>query len=88
MNCGSGYGQNVIEFNKTVESWAKLEYIADFPVTFVDCCLGFDVRADTQDGVHSNSGSGVKKMANSFYEPLLAVIRAKKEQRRQVGELE
>ena len=42
----------------------------------VDCNTGFDIEADTTDGVHPNSGSGTKKVADCWYEPLVEAIKA------------
>lgn len=78
VNCGSNCDTLCAEYNKGVEAFAASKTTEASPVTVVDCFTGFDVKADFQDGVHPNSGSGTKKMANCWYEPLAAVIKASK----------
>lgn len=78
VNCGSNCDTLCAEYNKGVEAFAAAKTTEISPVIVVDCFTGFDVKADFQDGVHPNSGSGTTKMANCWYEPLAAAIKASK----------
>jgi len=48
--------------NSAIDAWAASEATAASPVVVVDQFTGFDVIADTKDGVHPND-SGSQKMA-------------------------
>jgi hypothetical protein len=78
VNCGSNCDTLCAEYNKGVEAFAASKSTEVSPVTVVDCFTGFDVKADFQDGVHPNSGSGTRKMSNCWYEPLAVAIKASK----------
>jgi mannan endo-1,4-beta-mannosidase len=75
-NCGGNCAERVVEFNKAVETWGASKSTAASPVIVVDCYTGFDLKADTADSVHPNGGSGTKKMANCWFQPLAAAIKA------------
>ena len=59
--------QRVINFNAAIPAWAASKTTAQSPITVVDLWTGFDVAADTGDGVHPNSATGFPKVANSWY---------------------
>lgn len=82
-NCAD-CGARVIALNKQIVQWAAAKNKNDtaaansnnsVPLTVVDCWTGFDDATDTIDGVHPN-GAGNAKMANSWYGPLVAAIKA------------
>ncbi|MBN1611592.1 MAG: hypothetical protein JW940_33465 [Polyangiaceae bacterium] len=52
--------------NTQIASWAPGVRTADSPVIVVDHWTGFDVAADTGDGVHPNQ-SGSQKMADRWF---------------------
>ncbi len=75
-NCGSNCTERVLELNKAIEAWGDSKSTAASPVTVVDCYTGFDLKTDTYDGVHPNSGGGTKKLADCWFQPLAAAIKA------------
>ncbi len=59
--------QRVINFNAAIPAWASGKSTSQSPVTVVDLWTGFDVAADTTDGVHPNSATGFPKVASAWY---------------------
>lgn len=59
--------------NTQIETWAPGVATADSPVLVVDQWTGFDVSADTKDGVHPNA-SGSKKMADQWFAALVTLF--------------
>jgi hypothetical protein len=75
VNCGSTCPGAVEAWNKMTEAVAAKLNTAHSPVIAVDCHTGFDIKTDTQDGIHPNGGSGTKKVADCWYEPLAREIK-------------
>ena len=76
VNCGSTCPGAVAAWNKMTEAVAAKLNTPQSPVTAVDCNTGFDIKTDTGDGIHPNGGSGTKKVADCWYEPLAREIKA------------
>jgi hypothetical protein len=76
VTCGSSCPTAVAAWNKMIVSVASSLNTPQSPVTPVDCFTGFDIATDTGDGIHPNGGSGTKKVANCWYEPLAKEIKA------------
>lgn len=66
--------QRVINFNAAIPAWAAGKSTSQSPVTVVDLWTGFDVAADTTDGVHPNGTTGFPKVANSWYPAVAALL--------------
>lgn len=66
--------QRVINFNAAIPAWAAAKSTSQSPVTVVDLWTGFDVAADTSDGVHPNGTTGFPKVANSWYPAVSALL--------------
>ena len=69
-------GKRVVALNSAVVPWAANKTISTSPITVVDCYTGFDTSKDTADGVHPNSGTGMQKLANSWYGSLVEVLQS------------
>lgn len=65
--------QDVIDLNAAIPGWAASLTTAQSPIVVVDQWTGFDVTADTIDGVHPNDG-GFQKMAARWFPPLTAQL--------------
>jgi len=63
---------DVVAFNNAIPGWAAGLTTAQSPIFVVDQWSGFDVVADTYDGVHPVT-SGFMKMANRWF-PVLAQV--------------
>ena len=59
----------VTALNEMIPGWASSTTSAASPVLVVDQWSGFDVAADTVDGVHPNR-AGAQKMADRWYPAL------------------
>lgn len=70
-NC-STCAADVVAFNNSIPSWAAGLTTVQSPIVVVDQWSGFDVVADTYDGVHPVT-SGFVKMANRWF-PVLAQV--------------
>jgi lysophospholipase L1-like esterase len=66
--------QRVINFNAAIPAWASAKSTSQSPVTVVDLWTGFDVAADTVDGVHPNSTTGIQKVSNSWYPAISGLL--------------
>jgi hypothetical protein len=76
VNCGSTCPKAVGAWNKMIDSVATKLNDPQSPVIAVDCHTGFDTKTDTADGIHPNGGTGTRKVANCWYEPLVKAIKA------------
>src|ERR1700744_2394169 len=76
VKCGSSCPAAVDAWNKMIGNVTAKLNTAQSPVIAVDCFTGFDIKTDTQDGIHHNGGTGTRKVANCWYEPLAKQIRA------------
>ncbi|MEV4145728.1 cellulase family glycosylhydrolase [Amycolatopsis sp. NPDC049691] len=66
--------QRVIDLDNAIPGWAQAHSTAASPITVVDQWTGFDTAADTTDGVHPNSTSGIQKMESRWYPALVAAL--------------
>jgi hypothetical protein len=66
--------QRVIDLNDAIPAWAEGVSTPASPVTIVDQWTGFDVTADTTDGVHPYTESGSEKIATNWFEALAALL--------------
>jgi lysophospholipase L1-like esterase len=64
-----GCAARVTALNAKIPAWAAENSTEASPITVVDQWTGFDVVADTYDGVHPN-GSGSAKMAARWFAAL------------------
>lgn len=64
---------DVAALNAAIPEWVELNSTERSPVITVDQWTGFDVRADTGDGVHPN-GSGTAKLAANWFTALRPVL--------------
>ena len=62
MTGARGHSASNCNLNAAIPAWAAMSAPAASPVDVVDQFTGFDVNADTKDGVHSND-NGSKKIA-------------------------
>ncbi|MGW6442976.1 cellulase family glycosylhydrolase [Lentzea sp. NPDC055074] len=74
-NC-SACGQRVVDLNNAIPGWARANSTATSPVTVVDQWTGFDTAADTGDGVHPNSSTGIQKIESRWYPAVVAALGA------------
>jgi len=72
-NCAA-CGQRVVDLDNAIPGWAQAHTTAASPVTVVDQWTGFDTAADTTDGVHPNSTTGIQKMESRWYPALVAAL--------------
>jgi mannan endo-1,4-beta-mannosidase len=73
-NC-TACGQRVVELNNAIPGWAQARTTAASPITVVDQWTGFDTAADTTDGVHPNSSTGIQKIESRWYPAVVAALR-------------
>ena len=66
---------DVVAFNNALPSWAASLTTAQSPILLADVWTGFDVVADTYDGVHPVT-SGFVKMANRFFPVVASALNA------------
>jgi hypothetical protein len=76
VRCGSTCPGAVDAWNKMIGNVSVKLNTPQSPVIAVDCFTGFDIKTDTADGIHPNGGTGTKKVANCWYEPLAKQIKA------------
>ena len=69
-------GQRVTDLNNAIPAWAKANSTAASPITVVDQWTGFSTAADTTDGVHPNSTTGIQKMESHWYPAVVAALGA------------
>jgi lysophospholipase L1-like esterase len=67
-------GQRVVNFNNAIPAWAAGKTTTQSPITVVDQWTGFSTSADTTDGVHPNSTTGIQKISDRWYPPLVAAL--------------
>jgi lysophospholipase L1-like esterase len=67
-------GQRVVNLNNAIPGWAAGKTTAQSPITVVDQWTGFSTSADTTDGVHPNSTTGIQKISDKWYPPLTAAL--------------
>ena len=67
-----GYDGKLGPVNEAIERVAREQTSAESPVVLVRQDEGFDVAADTYDGIHPNE-SGEKKMAKRWFEAIRAL---------------
>lgn len=72
-NCGA-CGQRVVALNNAIPDWARNNSTARSPITVVDQWTGFSTSADTTDGVHPNSTTGIRKIESRWYPALTAAL--------------
>ncbi|GIG70612.1 cellulose binding domain-containing protein [Phytomonospora endophytica] len=65
--------EDAVELNRRIPAWAAGLTTAASPISVVDQWTGFDVAADTYDGVHPTD-SGFRKMADRFHPAVAAVL--------------
>ena len=66
--------QRVINFNAAIPAWASSKSTSQSPITVVDQWTGFSTSADTVDGVHPNSTTGIQKVSDKWYPALVSVL--------------
>jgi len=66
--------QGVINLNAAIPAWASAKSTSQSPITVVDQWTGFSTSADTVDGVHPNSTTGIQKVSNKWYPALTALL--------------
>jgi mannan endo-1,4-beta-mannosidase len=74
-NCAA-CGQRVVDLDSAIPGWAQAHTTAASPITAADQWTGFDTAADTTDGVHPNSSTGIQKMESRWYPALVAALPA------------
>ncbi|MEV4054825.1 cellulase family glycosylhydrolase [Amycolatopsis sp. NPDC049688] len=72
-NCAA-CGQRVVDLDNAIPGWAQAHSTAASPITVVDQWTGFDTAADTGDGVHPNSTTGIQKLESRWYPALVAAL--------------
>ncbi|SDG60721.1 mannan endo-1,4-beta-mannosidase [Lentzea fradiae] len=72
-NC-SACAQRVVDLNNLIPGWARANSTAASPITVVDQWTGFNTAADTTDGVHPNSTTGIQKIENRWYPAVVAAL--------------
>ncbi len=75
-NC-SACAQRVADLNSAIPGWARANSTATSPITVVDQWTGFDTAADTTDGVHPNSTTGIQKIESRWYPAVVAALGAR-----------
>jgi hypothetical protein len=66
--------QRVVDLNNAIPGWVSAHTTSQSPITIVDQWSGFSTNADTVDGVHPNSTSGIQKMESRWYPALTAAL--------------
>lgn len=64
---------DAITLNRRIPAWAAGLTTTQSPISVVDQWTGFDVAADTYDGVHPTD-SGFRKMADRFHPAVVAAL--------------
>ncbi|RSM44177.1 SGNH hydrolase [Amycolatopsis balhimycina DSM 5908] len=72
-NCAA-CGRRVVDLDNAIPGWAQAHSTAASPITVVDQWTGFSTSADTVDGVHPNSTTGIQKMESRWYPALTAAL--------------
>jgi hypothetical protein len=72
-NC-TACAQRVVDLNNAIPGWAQSNSTTASPVTVVDQWTGFSTSADTTDGVHPNSTTGIQKIESRWYPALTALL--------------
>ncbi|WP_439656953.1 cellulase family glycosylhydrolase [Lentzea sp. HUAS TT2] len=72
----SACGQRVVDLNAAIPGWARANSTTASPITVVDQWTGFDTAADTTDGVHPNSSTGIQKIESRWYPAVVAALRS------------
>ncbi|NGY64693.1 cellulase family glycosylhydrolase [Lentzea sp. NEAU-D13] len=72
-NC-SACGQRVVDLNAAIPGWAQANSTAASPITVVDQWTGFSTSADTTDGVHPNTTTGIQKIEARWYPAVVAAL--------------
>jgi mannan endo-1,4-beta-mannosidase len=72
-NCAA-CGQRVVDLDNAIPGWAQAHSTAASPITVVDQWTGFSTAADTVDGVHPNSTTGIQKLEARWYPALTAAL--------------
>ncbi len=72
-NCAA-CGRRVVDLDNAIPGWAQAHSTAASPITVVDQWTGFNTAADTVDGVHPNSTTGIQKMEARWYPALTAAL--------------
>ncbi len=72
----SDCAQGVVNLDAAIPGWASAHSTSQSPITVVDQFTGFNDAADTSDGVHPNSTTGIQKVAAKWYPALTAVLTA------------
>ncbi|MET0134085.1 MAG: ricin-type beta-trefoil lectin domain protein [Kibdelosporangium sp.] len=71
--CGE-CAQRVVTLNNAIPGWAQSNSTTASPITVVDQWTGFSTSADTSDGVHPNSSTGIQKIESRWYPALTALL--------------
>ena len=66
----------IVEFNKALVTYVPGKSTSKSPCTLVDNFANFDAVADTDDGEHPNTSTGIQQMAAKFLEPTKNAIKA------------
>ena len=66
--------QGAVNLGAAVPAWAAAHTTSRSPITVVDQFSGFNDAADTIDGVHPNSTTGIQKVATKWYPALTAAL--------------
>lgn len=74
-------GQRVADLNAAIPGWARANSTTASPITVVDQWTGFDTAADTTDGVHPNSSTGIQKIASRWYPAVVSALGAQPRRR-------
>ncbi|MFS8097519.1 cellulase family glycosylhydrolase [Lentzea alba] len=74
-NC-TACAQRVVDLNTAIPGWARANSTTASPITFVDQWTGFSTAADTTDGVHPNSSTGIQKIESRWYPAVVAALGA------------
>jgi mannan endo-1,4-beta-mannosidase len=67
-------GQRVVALNAAIPGWAQANSTAASPITVVDQWTGFSTPADTTDGVHPNTSTGIQKIEGRWYPAVVAAL--------------
>lgn len=67
-------GQRVVDLNNAIPGWAQANSTTASPITVVDQWTGFSTAADTTDGVHPNTTTGIQKIESRWYPAVVAAL--------------
>ncbi|MET9633321.1 cellulase family glycosylhydrolase [Lentzea sp. NPDC006480] len=67
-------GQRVVDLNAAIPGWAQANSTAASPITVVDQWTGFSTSADTSDGVHPTSTTGIQKIEARWFPAVVAAL--------------